>query len=249
MRNLAGELYTIGARAAAVPGAPGGNGGELKSMPCPMSGCKHIVKLQPAAPPATVSRPPTSPPQPTGASNTYLTGDALSHHTSNPSQMGGGGGGAPQPPPSLEHQLASHLISEHMLELQALAALADSITLRAFSRNACPFHTLGPKACPGAKEAAGAGASPTKAAASSIAGYAGNGQKASPSPPAMSPTTRMFLSSGRPAGGAQGVGVGGPGSPSSGNSVDWWDHIHSHHLPDLVATVGSILKRCGGNLD
>ncbi|GAX83130.1 hypothetical protein CEUSTIGMA_g10556.t1 [Chlamydomonas eustigma] len=120
---------------------------HASSMPCPLKGCMHrVVLLMPTANVTTEAPIPegdvvnvTS--TATGKGN-YLTGSTLT-------QKGHSQKHVPLPSTSLAMEFALHVVSEHLLELQALAALMDSLTLRAYTRNMCPFHILGPKACMG----------------------------------------------------------------------------------------------------
>ena len=261
LRNLAGDLYELG----------GSAGGAATSMQCPMSGCKHRIALipppLPALPPVGAGGPAAEPS--TSPAGRFLTGDALKSPPQGPSHTSAAAVTAP--PGSLELEVAMHLVSEHLLELQALAALSDSMTLRAFSRNACPFHALGPRACHGVHNDSGGPAAAAAVAPGGVQGGGGaparpdlgsggspglggptpQGRRGSPAArqsPVVSPTKRLFLTSrpGTPTRSAVADGslaaadamapAGGPGS------VDWWGHMRSH-LPDLVATVGSVLQR------
>ncbi|KAG1660536.1 hypothetical protein FOA52_003887 [Chlamydomonas sp. UWO 241] len=152
---------------APPPGAP--------SMPCPF-GCKHRVQLLSAPPP-----PPEQQQQqqrqeqqqqrqeqqqrqqeqqqvaalPDGGR--YLTGDALDQGVS----------------VSPYSALLMHLVAEHLLELQALAALMDILVLRAYNAGRCSFSVLGPRACLGAHAYSARGHSPGQAHASAPAGPPG----------------------------------------------------------------------------
>lgn len=261
LRNLAGDLYELG----------GSAGAAATSMHCPMAGCKHCIALPPPLPdpppagaagaggPAELSSP---------NAGRFLTGNALK----GPSHTTATAVATAALPGSLELEVAVHLVSEHLLELQALAALSDSMTLRAFSRNACPFHALGPRACHGVHSSGtaaasgsthGGGGAPVRAelgsspARGSPTGPGGStpGRKAPPAvtqqSPVVSPTKRLFLTSrpGTPTrsdaadGSLTDAGAGVVASARSPGSVDWWGHMRSH-LPDLIATVGNVLQRC-----
>lgn len=164
------------------------------------------------------------------------------------------------------------MISEHLLELQALAALLDILCLRAYTHGRCSFTTLGPRACPGTKgsmlptAAANAKGGPSTARTDASTGTGSPGARtgagttprdsartdqarASPQqqrrmPPAMSSASRALLASGRHSLGPSG-GAGADHQPSPGSeSVDWYDHVRRAHLQDCIATVRGLLKRC-----
>ncbi len=88
-----------------------------------MAGCKHRIVFPPPLP--TPEPPPLAATPERGAEATvggkYLTGDALKPRPE---------AEAAAPVGSLVHEVALHLVSEHLLELQALAAVTDSLTLR-----------------------------------------------------------------------------------------------------------------------
>lgn len=137
--------------------------GRADTMPCPL-GCKH--KVTPIFPDPAADHTNTSPTAPRtpgtseraansgapGRASTYLTAGALEAAAgvrgSTAAPTGGKAGGAyDDGEEALLLGLSQHLLDEHFLELQALAALLDILCLRAFNSNRCPFKVIGPQAC------------------------------------------------------------------------------------------------------
>lgn len=151
-----------------------------------------------------------------------------------------------------DHQSAflSHLLSTHLVEVQVMAALSDTLALVAYSKNCCPYETLGP--CPQATSPPPSSPHHPKPSEDQVVK-----REASPSPATSSSFLTASLISPK-----KRVPSAHPSSPLKATStvgndpitvlpmgaavkeVDWWSHVRSIHLQDTLASVKSVLSRC-----